>query len=224
MMSSDSSRVSKRPRQCSGNSGDEDEPPLDLLSLYQSDFGDRILSFASGADLCTLDALNKKFNTLTTEQWKVVTKDRFGMNNGKEGWRQGTSFLRPPVFIHMSPHDCEQFDFKSPTMAANESIIAIVDEDYKVVMRDSLTLEVIRRGDSTISKRSGRRVALCGSLGLETVVTSNNYEIQAEIGISYNSRIVDSLGIGSHAYTWSGGSILIIEVIMVLPQLDVILT
>jgi hypothetical protein len=37
-MSSDS-RASKRPRQCGGNGGGEDEPPLDLLSLYQSDFG-----------------------------------------------------------------------------------------------------------------------------------------------------------------------------------------
>lgn len=51
-MSSDS-RESKRRRQCGNNGGDEDE--LDLLALYKSDIGDRILSFASGVDLCTLD-------------------------------------------------------------------------------------------------------------------------------------------------------------------------
>ena len=56
--------------------------------------------YASGNDLCTLDILNKQFNTLTTNQWKVVTKERFGMNNGKEGWKMGTSFLRPPTFVH----------------------------------------------------------------------------------------------------------------------------
>ena len=62
---------------------------FDLLKLYQSDLGDRILSYASGADLCTLDMLNTKFNALTTDQWQVVTKDRFGMDNGKQGWKVG---------------------------------------------------------------------------------------------------------------------------------------
>ena len=104
-MSSDSSRAAKRRRQCGSNGGDEDEPPPDLLALYQGDFGDRILSYANGADLCTFDILNKQFNTLTTDQWKVVTKDRFGMSNGKEDWRLGTSFLRPPVFIHLTDMD-----------------------------------------------------------------------------------------------------------------------
>jgi len=80
---------------------------FDLLRLYQSDLGDRILSYASGQDLCTLDILNKQFNTLTTNQWKVVAKERFGMNNGKEGWKVGTSFLRPPVFIH-NLADCDE--------------------------------------------------------------------------------------------------------------------
>ena len=92
-MSSSNSRASKRPRQGVDNVSGEDESPLDLLALYQSDFGDRILSYASGADLCTLDALNNQFNRLTNGQWNVVTKDRFGMSNGKEGWRKGVSFL-----------------------------------------------------------------------------------------------------------------------------------
>ena len=37
--------ASKKRRRQSGNGTDDDEPSLDLLSLYQSDFGDRILSF-----------------------------------------------------------------------------------------------------------------------------------------------------------------------------------
>ena len=36
---------------------------FDLLWLYQSDLGDRILSYASGQDLCTLDILNKQFKS-----------------------------------------------------------------------------------------------------------------------------------------------------------------
>ena len=137
-MSSDS-RESKRRRQCGGNDGDEDEPPLDLLALYKSDIGDRILSFASGVDLCTLDILNKQFSALTTEQWNNITKDRFGMNNGKEGWRKCTSFLRPPVFIHltdMNPDSATGFTGcgygyypGSPRVAANESIIVAVTDD-----------------------------------------------------------------------------------------------
>ena len=46
-MSSDS-RASKRRRQCVDDGGGDDEAPLDLLALYQSDIGDRILSYASG--------------------------------------------------------------------------------------------------------------------------------------------------------------------------------
>jgi len=96
----DSRASNKKRRRTDNGRGTADEPQLSLLWLYQSDLGDRILSYASGADLCTLDILNKQFNRLTNDQWDIVTKDRFGMNNGKEGWKVGTAFLRPPVFMH----------------------------------------------------------------------------------------------------------------------------
>lgn len=61
--------------------GDEEEPQqLDLLSLYQSDIGHKILSYASGTDLCSIDVLSKQFQGLTADRWKVVTEERFGMN------------------------------------------------------------------------------------------------------------------------------------------------
>ena len=44
-------RASKRPRHgkvVSVGGGASDEPPLDLLALYQSDVGSKILSYASG--------------------------------------------------------------------------------------------------------------------------------------------------------------------------------
>ena len=101
---SSGSRASKRPRYGYGgvDGGTANEAPLDLLALYQSDVGSKILSYATGADLCTLDILNKQFNALTTEPWNKVTKDRFGMNNGKEGWKKGTAFLRPPEVISVT--------------------------------------------------------------------------------------------------------------------------
>ena len=103
---------------------DGSELPIsfDLLSLYQSDLGDRILSYAYGSDLCTLDMLNKQFNALTTDQWKVVTKDRFGMFNGKEDWKVGTSFLRPARFIHNVVGDYGIVNDACSQIAANESI------------------------------------------------------------------------------------------------------
>ena len=55
-----SSRATKRIKRDSG----ELPVSFDLLALYKSDLGDRILSYASGQDLCTLDILNKQFNTL----------------------------------------------------------------------------------------------------------------------------------------------------------------
>ena len=124
-MSSDS-RESKRRRQGVDNVSGEDGPPLDLLALYQSDIGDRILSFASGADLCTLDILSKQFNRLTNDQWDIVTKDRFGMDNGKEGWKVATAFLRPPIFVPNISNNGEEGDYGDPHIAANESIIVSV--------------------------------------------------------------------------------------------------
>ena len=81
-------RAAKRPRR---GTDDDVELPLDLLSLYQSDIGGRILSYALGADLCTIDILSKQFNALTTDQWNIVTKDRFGMSNMEDWYLFSTS-------------------------------------------------------------------------------------------------------------------------------------
>ena len=134
-------RTSKKRRRRSDGTAVTDESPLDLLTLYQSDVGSRILSFASGADLCTLDILNKQFNTLTTDQWKVVTNDRFGMSDGKEGWKIGTSFLRTPVFIH-NTSNYEEDDVGDPHVAANESMIVTVTNNDDRNQSKELELEM----------------------------------------------------------------------------------
>ena len=173
-----STRATKRIKRDSG----ELPVSFDLLALYKSDFGDRILSFASGADLCTLEILNKQFNSLVTDdKWKVVTKDRFGMNNGKEGWKIGTSFLRPPTFVH-NAGGYEGPDGGSPHVAANENIIAYTS-DFKVnsrasiELRDASTLNTINLRPSPINNW---KVSICGRVGSEIIVTSNGRKICAQ--------------------------------------------
>jgi len=233
-MSSDS-RASKRSRQGVDNASGEDEPPLDLLALYQSDIGGRILSFASGADLCKLDILNKQFSALTTEPWKRITKERFGMNNGKEGWRQGTSFLRPPVFIHLRDYSYLESGVAgygygyypgSPRVAANESIIVAVSDDAdglgehpnnEMGTRDASNLNYIRSIPSPINNW---RVSICGKAGSEIVVTSNYNQICARHGNDlqrwrYNVHMVNgipSIGCETHLIVATNGRIHIYEV------------
>jgi len=169
-----SSRTSKKRRRRPDGTVATDESPFGLLTLYRSDVGSRILSFASGADLCTLDILNKQFNALTTDQWNTVTKDRFGMNNGKEGWRLGTSFLRPPVFVHNIPDHVE--DGGSAHVAANENIIAYTsDFMVGIDLRDASTLNTI----DTVSSLRHWKVSICGRVGSEIIVTSNNRHVCA---------------------------------------------
>jgi len=179
-------RATKRIKRDSG----ELPTSFDLLALYKSDFGDRILSYASGADLCTLDALNKQFHSLTTDQWKVVTKDRFGMDNGKEGWKIGTSFLRPPSFVH-NAGGYEGADGGSPHVAANENIIAYtsdfkINANESIELRDASTLNTISYKSSPISNW---KVSICGRVGSEIIVTSNGKKICAQRRdneVSYN--------------------------------------
>jgi len=227
-MSSDS-RESKRRRQCGGNGGDEDEPPLDLLALYKSDFGDRILSFASGVDLCTLDILSKQFKRLTADPWKSITKERFGMSNGKDGWRLGTSFLRPPVFIHLTDDETRNYGYGyypgSPKVAANESIIVAVTDDVddtyhpnnEMGTRDASTLNYIRSVPSPITSWN---VSICGRVGSEIIVTSNRCQMCARRGNdleqwSYNvnrGNTISSIGSETHLIVAFVGMIKVYEV------------
>ena len=154
----------------------------DLLSLYQGDLGDKILSYASGQDLCTLDLLSKQFQALTTKQWKKVTKERFGMDNGKDGWRLGTSFLREPVVIKLTDEGEDEWGLYmgSPKVAANESITAITSDmtgNDEISILDASTLNYIQTDDSDITNFN---ITICGSVGSEIIVTSNTDQIYAQ--------------------------------------------
>jgi len=183
----DSSRESnKKRRRTDDGVGTADEPQLGLLWLYQSDLGDRILSYASGADLCTLDILNKQFNRLTNDQWETVTKDRFGMNNGKEGWKIGTSFLRPPIFVPNISNNEEDGDGNGTSaIATNESIIISVtnnddrNQSKELEIRNATNLDYIRTSHAPINNWT---VSICGRVGSEIIVTANDYQVCAKRG------------------------------------------
>jgi len=225
MSSSSNNRAAKRPRRDTNNGGDDDRP-LDLLSLYQSDIGDRILSFASGADLCTLDILNKQFKSLTTEQWNIVTKDRFGMNNGKEGWKIGTSFLRRPIFVHDVSEFGDERETGSPHVATNESIVVDVSDmagNDEIEIRSAATLNNV---NSPLSSRpspiSNWKVAICGRVGLEIIVTSNNTKVCARDKVTHHTQQfefdtssssgIEIIGCESHLIVSHGGQIQLYEV------------
>jgi len=153
---------------------DELPTSFDLLELYQSGIGKTILSYAGRADLCALDLVNKEFNALTTEQWKVITKDRFGMDNGKEGWKIGTSFLRSPVFVHNAGGKGVLSSFSRIT--ANESILVDVSDtiNSRIWIRDASNLDTVR----TISSQN-QKVSVCGQVGSEIIVTSYPRRVNA---------------------------------------------
>ncbi|KAL9181670.1 hypothetical protein ACHAXT_012013 [Thalassiosira profunda] len=142
------------------------EAAFDLLALCEGDLGEKILSYASASDLCALDAVGGRWQRLTADPWRTVTMGRFGMQNGKEGWKVGTSFLRKPTFIH--PRDEGDFGYGdsymgSASVASNGSIIAAVaddvqdntddrtfpDEENGIGIRDAFTLNYIRTAPYT---------------------------------------------------------------------------
>jgi len=195
---------------------EDNENGLDstLLTLYQSDLGKSILSYASGHDLCTLDALNKQFKSLTTEQWQVVTKERFGMNNGKEGWKMGTSFLRPPIFKTLS----DEVDTGSPETAANENIIVAVSSKYKGL--DVFDASNMTHTEHRSCEHDAWCVSICGKVGSEIIVTSNGNEICAKRGDtvqrwSYNNENlsgIQSIGSETHFVLVFEGQVQLYEV------------
>ena len=90
------------------------------------------MSYASASDLCTIDAINKQFQGLTTDSWETITNERYGMKNGKEGWIMGTSLLRKPVYIHINrapDSDDDMYYAGSPQVTAHNSLIIVNTDD-----------------------------------------------------------------------------------------------
>ncbi|KAL9181677.1 hypothetical protein ACHAXT_012020 [Thalassiosira profunda] len=171
-------------------------PSFDLLALLDGDLGQQILSYASASDLCTLDAASQRCQGFTTEPWENITNARFGMKNGKEGWKLGTSFMRQPTFMHLvddGDHGYGDFYPGTNRVASNGSIVVAVtdkpdannsgraypDDENSMGIRDAFSLNYIRTVASPIENWE---VAICGRIGSEIIVTSNPDEVCARRG------------------------------------------
>eukprot|EP00956_Cyclotella_meneghiniana_P005696 scaffold7328_cov114-Cyclotella_meneghiniana.AAC.3 len=154
---------------------------IDLLSLFTGDLSDKIFSYASNEELCTLDALNHQFKALTTDPWKRITYARFGLKNGKDDWRFAVSFLREPVFIHLDStpeHDNMHYP-GSPHVTTHNSLIAVLTDDdqpgdsteapFGINLYDADSLSHIGTRESL-----GWRVTMAGPPGDELFVVNTD--------------------------------------------------
>jgi hypothetical protein len=159
---------------------DDDGSP-DLLALYSGDLSERMLSFASGSDLCQLDAVNKRFKDLTAAKWKLVTYERFGMKNGKDGWRMGLSFMRKPIVIdHVVTPEEGLMDYgKSDYVTTYNSLIAVnrpSDKDWNSRLRcgapgvNLYDAEILVRVPSR--QEQGCKTVMAGPTGNELFITN----------------------------------------------------
>lgn len=137
-----------------------------------------MFSFASGSDLCAFETVNKRFNKLAVAAWSRVTYTRFGIRDGKEGWKLGVSFLRKPIFINLSTETNNQFG--SPQVAAHNSLIAIVtnfEEDIwtgqdvrqGINVYDAINLSHVGSLDG-----SGWDITIAGPPGREVFITNTD--------------------------------------------------
>jgi len=115
------------------------------------------------------------------------------MNNGKEGWRVGISFLRPPIPIHI----------REEHVAANESIIATTNSiAIGVEIRDGYNYEYIRQTSATENYTWG--ITICGRVGSEIIITSgysrtNKSLISAQRETLYRvGNIINAVPMESH--------------------------
>ena len=148
------------------------------------------------------------------------------MDNGKDGWRLGTSFLREPVVIKLTDEGEDEWGLYdgSPKVAANESIIAITSDmagNGDISIRDASTLNHIQTDYSEISgPMKNWNITICGSVGSEIIVTTKNDQICAQRESEYErwdytKRALDgiqSIGSESHLIIPFDGKIEIYEV------------
>jgi WD40 repeat protein len=126
----------------------------------------------------------------------VLTFQKFGLTNGKQGWKVGVSFLKRPILFELE--DSGDFGFGScyagsAQIATNQSILVTVSDDIDSAdwdrnfpleengmgLRDAYSLNYFRTVSSPIVNWN---VAICGKPGSEVIVTSNALQIAARRG------------------------------------------
>jgi hypothetical protein len=98
---------------------------------------------ASTRNLCSLDLVNRGFQTSTASQWKVLTFQKFGLTNGKKRWKVGASFLKRPILFELE--DSGDFGVRdyyaaSAQTATNQSILVTVSGDINPADSDHSTV------------------------------------------------------------------------------------
>lgn len=148
--------------------------------------GEKVLSYASPSDLCKIDTLNKQFQRFLIPTWEKITKERFGMKNGKDGYRQGISFLRKPVYIHINSapgRENTMYYAGSPKVATSDEIIVITSDDA--------TDDGAAHGNCVYDARDldggGWNLAVCGQTGAEVIASNrlNSVVLTGEQSLSH---------------------------------------
>lgn len=144
-----------------------------------------MFSYASGHDLCKLDVMSRQFQEATATAWGRVTHSRFGMRNGKEGWKQGTAYLRDTVFIHFDTSPDRPKMYLGPAaITSHNSLIAVITNDDHDDEEDEAAPSGINLYDANdlnhkgIKDQSGRRVTIAGPPKAEIFVTNHRHTIE----------------------------------------------
>ena len=156
--------------------------------------GEKVLSYASPSDLCKIDTLNKQFQRFLIPTWEKITEERFGMKNGKDGYRQGISFLRKPVYIHINSapgRENTMYYAGSPKVATSDEIIVITSDDatddgaaHRNCVYDARDLHF--KGEAE-GDGGGRNLAVCGQTGAEVIASNrlNSVVLTGEQSLSH---------------------------------------
>ena len=182
------------------------ESTINLLALYESDVGERIRSYASATDLCTLDLLCTRTRKINIPIWHKLTEQKYGNTPqlGKEGYKYARHdvFLQEPVFANITEDENLNVGYGFygyGAIAANNSIIVGVTDDTddlplqnQIGIYDASNIQHTRNEESPIQNK---RVGICGKDGSEIIVTANDRDVCARRKCQHGGNHYHSFGV-----------------------------
>lgn len=205
--------------------------------LYDDDLAELMFKFASIKCLCKLDILCKRSQRTTPSRWAERTMSRLGLAGGKRDWRHYHVLLGGPTFFRLQ--DDGDFGFGdmlagSPDVTSNGNIVVGVSDEVEhncwdrkfpgetqaIALRDAFSLNFVKLLSSPINNW---KVAICGRVGSEIIVTSNFQQIAAQRGqdvqlpnvtgeMSGNTHGIPMLGCETHLLALAGNRLLLFAV------------
>ena len=205
--------------------------------LYDDDLAELMFKFASIKCLCKLDILCKRSQRTTPSRWAERTMSRLGLAGGKRDWRHYHVLLGGPTFFRLQ--DDGDFGFGdmlagSPDVTSNGNIVVGVSDDVEhnccdrkfpgetqaIALRDAFSLNFVKLLSSPINNW---KVAICGRVGSEIIVTSNFQQIAAQRGqdvqlpnvtgeMGGNTHGIPMLGCETHLLALAGNRLLLFAV------------